>query len=302
METRGVSMIWASILTALCVGLTSCTLLPAQAPSPSSNPPDVIQTESAPGSPPPETETADPTPPETTENAEPAVFKASAWGITFSFEYPSAWRITAPSHSSDDHIISGTSFSVLDEAGKEMATLNLPLSYSPECSYRPCESLPVVSMDDQEFSRLLIGGESTVVQSQAMDLTSRPDLVKLLGWKNNVRLVIGLGGNSGPHPAEGDPSALSGVTRVKSAPNGGPSTSQIILFNAAKDFATLSAAKEYVATNEYLQIRRMISSFNAESCSGRVGEPKSYTGSANMSGSDQCGEIYQDGGKGTVAP
>lgn len=173
-------------------------------------------------------------------------------------------------------------------------------AYAPDCSYRPCETLPVVAMDDLVFSKFLNRGSLVVVRSQAMDLTSRPDLIKQPGWDDNVRLVIGLGGNSSPRPTDGDSSVLYGITGVSPVSNGDISAGRVISFNSAKDFATVSAAKEYVGTENYMLTQKMITSFSAHFCTGLGDEPKSYTVPGNMSGPDLCAQqpyIHQDGAK-----
>lgn len=252
-----------AVLVAACIGLTSCSL-----PSPPETP-TIISAPAVPSSTPSTAEAS-------------ATFTGSAWGITFGFDYPTTWTVTASPNSNGD------SFAIVDEVGAELATLVVLQSYAPQCSYEPCENFPVVALDDAISGNHLGDGKPFAVRANAMDLTSRRDQLQRLGWDDNVRVAVGLRGNPEAGPEESDPYSIYGIGGVQSVPEGDLSTLRIVMFNAVRDFSTLQAAKEYIGTEKYLQIQTMIGSFSARACSGQPGEPKSSTGPGNNSAPDLC--------------
>ena len=281
MATHQVVRIFAALVTALCLGLTACDSPPPLQPPSTNDTPQTTQNDISQDP----TSTGAPTS-STAQSATPeaAIFKGSADGITFEFNYPPAWSVTAKESSSGD------SFRVLDAENEEVATLDIRQATGaliPNCGSGPCDSFPVIVLDEVK-SRTTLDGKEVMVMSKAMDLTSRQDLITAENWENNVRLAIGLGGNPDAEPADSDPSGIYGLVGVQSVPGSGSTTMRFVAFNAVKDFATITAAKEYVRTNRYLEIQGMISSFSAHACTGQDGEPKSSTGPGNGTGVDLC--------------
>ena len=230
---------------ALTSTLTACTAGPAPVPSESST------TRSAE----PNTESPAPTKSDPAPTSSNATFNGVGFDVAFSFDYPATWTVTNTGPANQE----GGPFVIANEAGVEVASLVV----QPYLEVEPCRGV----CGDMAVSNLgVVAGQGTLgdktyaVQTKAMDLTSREDLQKANSWEGNVRLIVGVAGDTSTTQAE-DPFHFTTLAGIDV-----PSTSspvRPIIFAADRYFETMTEAKAYTSSREHAELQTMMRSFQA---------------------------------------
>lgn len=188
--------------------------------------------------------------------AQMATYDATALDVEFSFEYPAAWSVSNESNGS---------FDVRNEENVRVASLVI----QPNLEVEPCRfscADAAVSYLGEIPGKGSLDGNSFVVRTKAMDLTSREDQRNAYGWAGNVLLVLGIeGGNQ--KPAHQDPSHFDALAGIQVTPDA--DGTRPIRFMAIRTFNTLTEARTYTSTAEHADIREMLASFTAQPQAGR---------------------------------
>lgn len=269
-----------ALFLASCLGITSCGLMPAEtaAESPDAEQPPSAGVEPSRTTPEPTQTTAPATP---TSVAEYETFAGSAWGITFEFVHPMEWTVSPEPDSQR------SSFSILDEQGAQVAGLYIHQFLGLEC-YPPCETFPLLQLDKVPSDGFYVKGVPLAVRTVAMDLSSHPEQRRQAVWDDQVRLVVGLGGDTDLVSEESNPQHIYGYGSVRLGLDDELAKVRLVSFNKVDDFPDLRSAIDYVGTDEYQMVQDMIKSFTARPCTGAPDEPESYTGPGNGSATDLC--------------
>ena len=296
----------AAVVLAACLGTTSCTVpqepepvtpapnsstetapepVPKPVPEPPVPEPPVVEPPVA-EPPVPEPPVVEPPAPES-QVAEPpapeyATFAGSAWGITFEFDYPSAWTVSVTPDSNR------SSFTVLDERGDQVGGLTIQPAIGFNCPPTGCENFPLLQLDEVASGEGLVDGEPFAVRTVAMDLSSEPERVRQSGWGDNVRLVTAVSGRTAPPPTETDPNGIYDFESVGLGAEAEGQIAGIIGFRNVKDFPDLRTAVGYLEIEQYQRTQEMLRSFSARACTGDPAEPRSFTGPDSNSIPDLC--------------
>ncbi|MFF1254639.1 hypothetical protein ACFVYC_19370 [Pseudarthrobacter sp. NPDC058329] len=184
-----------------------------------------------------------------------ATFNGVAFDVAFSFQYPASWTVTNRGPDNQE----GGPFVITNEANVEIASLEVRPVFSIGPCDRICADMDVTYLGEVP-GRGTLGEKTYAVQTKAMDLTSRKDLQQANGWEDNVRLIVGVVGNPSDTPAE-DPfhfQTLAGIdTHAKDSPL------RPITFAAQRHFRTMTEAKAYTSSSEYVQLQAMMGSLEA---------------------------------------
>lgn len=230
---------------ALTSTLTACTAEPGSAPSESPT-----TRSAAPAAESPSPRMSDPAPPPLT-----ASFSGVEFDVAFSFDYPAAWTVARTAQSNQE----GVPFTISDEAGRRVAFLYV----QPQLTAYPCEEVcgeVAVSYLGEAPGQGMLGNKPYSVQTKAMDLTSRRDLQEANRWQGNVRLTVGVVGIPSTTPAE-DPVHFTTGAGVDVPSSSSPV--RPILFAADRYFETMTEAKAYTSSKEYIQVQAMLRSLKA---------------------------------------
>ncbi|WP_246256495.1 hypothetical protein [Pseudarthrobacter oxydans] len=233
---------------ALTSTLTACTAGPTPEPSETST------TRSA------EPNTESPVPTKRAPTSSNATFNGVEFDVAFSFDYPATWTVTNTGPPNQE----GGPFVVSNESGAEIASLHL----QPQFSAYPCERVcgdMAVSYLGEVPGQGMLGDKTYVIQTKAMDLTSRKDLQKANRWEDNVRLIVGVVGNPSTAQQE-DPSHFTTLAGIDVPSNSSPL--RPIIFAAYRHFETMTEAKAYTSSNEHAQIQEMMRSLMATAVTG----------------------------------
>lgn len=105
----------------------------------------------------------------------------------------------------------------------------------------------------------------TQVLTNIMDLTAYPeDRANTYGWQRNVAVHVSLAGVQGMSETrtEAIPPLLHGLGRVRANDPGNGWPQAVVIFSAQRYFDNVKQAEAWLDTEEYLQIQKMIGSFN----------------------------------------
>lgn len=185
-----------------------------------------------------------------------ATFQGVGLDVAFSFDYPTTWTVA---DSDPTNRYEGGDFMIANEAGVEVASLVI----LPSLHVSPCRGVcgeGAVSYLGVVHGQGTLAAKSFVVQTKAMDLTSREDLQEANAWDDNIRLITGVAGVTSNDPVE-DPvhfSTMAGIRTGSTAESSRP-----IIFGAYRYFSTMAEAKAYTSSKEHRQIQTMMRSLNA---------------------------------------
>lgn len=216
----------------LCLALTStltaCTAAPTAEPSQSSTTRSAELPESE--SPEPTMSTLGPVP--TSSNA---TFNGLGLDVAFSFHYPASWTVTNTGQPNQE----GGPFVITNEADSEVASLVVQPYLEVEPCRGVCGDMAVSSLGEVSGQGTL-ANRTYVVQTKAMDLTSRRDLQEANKWENNVLLITGVTGVPSKNSAE-DPVHFTTLAGIQT--NSTLESTRPIVFGAYRYFGTLTEAK-----------------------------------------------------------
>lgn len=192
-------------------------------------------------------------------SSQKATYTGAVLSVQFSFEYPPGWSVSDLSSETNGLL------NVMDERNARVASLVI----QPYLEVEPCRfscADAAVSYLGEVPGQSSLGGSEFVVQTKAMDLTSRKDQRDANGWPKSVLLVVGVEGGT-QKPATEDPTHFGALAGIRVTPE--PEGIRTIRFMAVRSFDTLTEARSYTSTNEHGNVREMLASFTARPQAGQ---------------------------------